>query len=470
MPERPRIAVRDDSARLFDTAKAHQAAARLPQALAIFDTLLLRHPSVPELHVSRAQIHLQCRRFEEALAAAERAMALAPDDAEVKNLHGLILTSLGRHEAAQQSFERALAFAPDHAGIHNDKGLGLQQAGRPLEALAEFDRAAALQPDCGDWIVNKGMSLLSLGRFSEGWPLYETRMRRAAHPVLLPGDGPRWTGQDIAGKTLLLCAEQGYGDTIQFCRYARLAVARGARVILAVPDRLTRLLRSLGGSVQIVDQKSAVPSCDYRALLLSLPHIFRTQLDNVPGSVPYLHPEPERTTAWARRIGGEGFRIGIAWQGDRRLDVDIGRSPPLALFAALAEVPGVRLISLQKFDGLDQLQGLPPDMPVEILEDFDSGPDGFVDTAAVMANLDLVITSDTAIAHLAGALARPTWVVLKHVPDWRWLLEREDTPWYPGMRLFRQPAPGDWHSVFAAMHAQLGSAVRARPAATLPGF
>jgi hypothetical protein len=222
-------------------------------------------------------------------------------------------------------------------------------------------------------------------------------------------------------------------------------------------------MRSLGPDVQISAEESALTGYDYHCPLMSAPHAFGTGIDNVPARVPYLHAEPDRAAQWRRRIGETGFKIGISWQGNELSPVDRGRSLPVGWFRSLATLPGVRLISLQVGPGREQLRELPGDMIVEDLgEDFDRGPDAFVDSAAAMHSLDLIVTSDTALAHLAGALGLPTWVVLQFAPDWRWLRSRDDSPWYPTMKLFRQPTPGRWDEVFEAVRTGLVSMSAAR--------
>ena len=269
---------------------------------------------------------------------------------------------------------------------------------------------------------------------------------------------------------MLISAEQGLGDTLQFCRYLPLLEAKGARVILAVQGRIREIVKTLSPTLVTVAKGEvakggALPAADYHCWLMSLPLALGTRPETVPAKVPYLHADAARVEQWKRRIGGEGFRIGIAWQG-RLSRVDSGRSFAASEFVVLSKLPNVRLISLQKNLGAEQLARLPAGMQVETLdEDYDSGPDAFLDTAAVMMTLDLVISADTAIAHLAGALGRPVWAALKYAPDWRWLLDRSDTPWYPTMRLFRQRARGDWKGVFQAMAKELTSLVHKKSSA-----
>ncbi|MGD0143292.1 MAG: glycosyltransferase family 9 protein, partial [Rhizomicrobium sp.] len=289
------------------------------------------------------------------------------------------------------------------------------------------------------------------------WRLYEWRKKRFSPEVSRDYPQPVWLGEeDIEGKTLFVYAEQGLGDTIQFCRYAQLAEVKGANVIFAVQDELIPLLGKLTDGITIMGWKAPPPPFDLQTSLLSMPLAFGTDENNIPATVPYLQPGPDLVAKWRKFLGNDGYRVGICWQGKKDTPIDKGRSFPLRCLEGLSKIPNLRLISLQKNDGVEQLRGLPPGMKVETLgENFDAGPGAFVDTAAVMESLDLVVTTDTAIAHLAGALARPVWVALKHVPEWRWLLGRADSPWYPTMKLFQQPTDDDWRSVFAAMETEL---------------
>ena len=248
------------------------------------------------------------------------------------------------------------------------------------------------------------------------------------------------------------------GDLIQFARFLPLLARRGAKVTFGAPANIIRLLQPLSTQIELLGSLKSDKVYDFQCALMSLPLWFGTDLNSIPDQIPYLKPEADLAARWKRRIGDQGFKIGIAWQGNPAGKIDRGRSYPLSELVPLARIPGVRLISLQKYHGLDQLAHLPSDVTVETLgDDFDSGQDAFIDTAAVMSHLDLIITLDSSIAHLAGALGCRTWVALKYVPDWRWLLDRDDSPWYPSLRLFRQETDGDWKSVFSRMAKELGS-------------
>jgi hypothetical protein len=266
--------------------------------------------------------------------------------------------------------------------------------------------------------------------------------------------------ENLQGRHLLVYSEQGLGDVIQFVRYLPLLLQRGCKITFLTPEKLARLFRHAIPGLNISGTPRGLDGIDAQAALISLPYLLGTDLSSVPNNVPYLKAEAELEAHWRARIGVHGFKIGISWQGNPRGEIDLGRSIPLKEFARLSHIPGVRLISLQKNVGLDQLADLPNDTKVESLDTLDNGADAFVDTVAVMTNLNLIITCDTSIAHLAGALGRPTWVALKHVPDWRWMLDREDSPWYPTMRLFRQPQRDDWASVFSKMDGALRALIR----------
>jgi len=349
--------------------------------------------------------------------------------------------------------------APDLAIAYYNRGNVLKGMQRLPEAVRSFDRAIELAPDFEDAHKNRATTTLLMGNFERGWELYERRNAGATtpHSGHLPGGD-----ENLQGKALLIRAEQGLGDTIQFCRYALLAAARGADVTLAVQDPLVTLLKCLQPRVTITGMGTPSSGFDYHVPLLSLPRLFRTRMNNIPATIPYLAADSNRIETWKKRIGTSGYRIGICWQGAAGGEVDVGRSFPVRHFETIAGISGLRLISLQKNAGVEQLLDLPSAMRVETFGDaLDAGPDAFVDTAALMESLDLVITSDTAVAHLAGALGRPVWVALSHVPDWRWLMDRKDSTWYPTMTLFRQPARGDWAGIFAAMRTSLSDLLSA---------
>jgi hypothetical protein len=258
---------------------------------------------------------------------------------------------------------------------------------------------------------------------------------------------------------LLVFAEQGLGDTLMMCRYLPLLVEQGGEVTFMVRRSMFEILRGVSAGMQFVDAPPAGRRFDFQVGVMSLPLRFSTDLSTMPARTPYLNADAQKVADWKRVIGDHGFKIGIAWQGNPNVKIDFGRSLPLREFYPLSQLPNVRLISLQKDHGLDQLKDMPAGMHVETLgEDFDGGPDAFADTAAVMQSLDMIVTSDTAIPHLAGAMRRPVWVALKSIPEWRWMLDRPGSPWYPDMRLFRQTKAGSWREVFERMADELRQA------------
>jgi hypothetical protein len=305
--------------------------------------------------------------------------------------------------------------------------------------------------------LNRAIAALLTGDFATGWPDYEYRLdeKNGAKRKFI-AHRPVWGGECIERKRLIVYEEQGLGDIIQFSRYLNRLSEMGADVTFLVRPSVHRLLRPFTTAVRLVEKQPPGERFDVQCALLSLPGAFRTTVNTIPSDVPYLTAEEALVAKWRQQIGMQGLKIGIAWQGNPAGRIDRGRSIPLRCFRPLLETPNVRLISLQKTHGLEQLADLPAGMRVESLgEEFDSGPDAFIDTAAVMASLDLIVTSDTSVAHLAGALGRPVWVGLKWAPEWRWLLDRSDSPWYPTMKLFRQPKREDWDSVFSDMTSDL---------------
>ena len=437
---------------------------RYVEALDSFDAALGLTPKAADLWNSRAGALRKLGRLEESAAAAREALRLKPRFAEAALNLGTALLKLDRVEEALAAYEAASETRPGYDEALNGQALALRALGRLDAAAAAFEDAIRLGND--EAIANAGCLALSLGDFERGWEGYEARwLEGKSIAETLGASFPAWGGPGRSGERVLVMNDHGLGDTIQFCRYLPLMAAAGAETTFLCPPRLHRLMSGIVG-IRLAAQRDADERFDAQIAISSLPHAFKTRLDSIPASVPYLVAEPDRTRRWSERIGAAGFKIGIVWQGNPNPEVDMSRSVPLAAFAPLAAIPGVRLISLQKGHGVDQLADLPAGMRVETLgDDFDAGPDAFVDTAAAISALDLVVTCDTSVAHLAGALAWPAWVALKQDAEWRWLRERDDSPWYPTLRLFRQTQRGDWRDVFAAMAAELELRVASRGAA-----
>lgn len=437
---------------------ALNALGRYADALACCDKALAIQPDYVQALYNRGCTLDALARYDEALACYDRVLVLDPENAEAHNNRGVALDTLGRSGEALASFAKALAIRPDYAEALNNRGSALAELDRPVEALASYDAALAIDPDYGECHWNRGLVRLRQGSLAPGWEDYEWRRRTDGWE---PRDfaGPEWDGAAGPGRRVLLYAEQALGDTLQFARFARTVAAAGNDVILEVQPALARLLRTLSG-VTVIGRGAPLPAFECHLPLMSVPHLLR--LPDVTTDGPYLAAEPERTGHWRDAIGTHGFRVGIAWRGNPKAPGP-SRAIPLPTYAPLSRVGGVRLISLQKGDDVAELAGLSDGMTVETLgQTFDDGADAFLDTAAVMMSLDLVITSDTSIAHLAGALGRPVWIALRHVPDWRWMSQGEATPWYPSARIFKQTRAGDWDGVFARIVAELAQRVDAR--------
>lgn len=423
---------------------------RFEAALADFDRILVQEPRNTDIWSDRGQALCSLFRFDEALESLERALAMDPRSVKALHNRGIVLWNMDRFEEALDSYDRALRAAPDVPQIQTSRANALAALGRLEDAMAVHDAIAARLPDFAQGRWNRAQCMLQMGRWKEGFAEFEWRKRQPESAWRFPARSrPEWLGkEDLSGKTLLIRAEQGLGDTLQFVRYGALAQARGARVIVAVQPELKRLLRNgLSGADAVIGLDEPEPPHDFQTAMMSLALAFGTEVENVPAAVPYIKAEEGLSAAWRGKLGAHGFKIGVAWHGSLYSG---GRSFPLAALADIAKLAGIRLFSLQKGAGSEQLRRLPPGMRVEELGPaYDAGD--FAETAASIAALDLVITCDTAIAHLAGALGRPAWVALKHAAEWRWLVGRGDSPWYPTVRLFRQPVAGDWQSVFAAM-------------------
>jgi tetratricopeptide (TPR) repeat protein len=440
----------------YNLGVAQQVLGRLDDAMAGYRQTLRLQPAHAEAHNNLGYALAQQKQTDEAAAHYRQAVNLKPDYFEAYQNLGILSRQQGRLEEAVESFQFTVRLNPDHAAAHYDLGLALAGLGRREGALASFERALQLRPDYADAHFGRALSWLLKGEFERGWPEYEWRWRCGNSPPN-PHRQPLWDGSPLDGRTILLHTEQGLGDTFQFIRYAPLVKRRGGKALLECPASLVSLLAQSPGIDAVIARGSAVPVVDVQAPLLSLPGIFGTTFASIPAETPYLFADPALVEHWRRQLVSiPAFKIGIAWQGDVNFLWDRQRSIPLNCFAALARVPGVQLLSLQKGAGREDLAFLPSDITVADLADrIDETCGAFMDTAAVMKNLDLVVTSDTSIAHLAGALGVQTWVGLACAADWRWLLRRDDSPWYPTMRLFRQAKPGDWDGVFARMAAEL---------------
>jgi tetratricopeptide (TPR) repeat protein len=430
-----------------------QDAARLVDAEASYRIAIGLQPDHARAHNNLGCVlHMQ-GKLQDALVAYRRALDLDAGLPQANQNYAAIVRDAGALERAAAAYLRHTAAHPGDAMAFNDLGNAYRELGRHQDALAAYERALALAPGLAQAHFSRSFVLLLLGDYSAGWRDYEWRWRISAFngPVLRFSQ-PIWDGSRIEGSTLLLHAEQGLGDTLQFVRYASRAAERCESVILECQPELVALLRSTAGLGRVLAKGEPLPPFVAHAPLMSLPALFGTTLDNIPWSGPYVHADPERVAAWRDAIAEPGLKVGLVWAGRPQQWDDRKRSISLHLLAPLARVPRVAFYSLQV--GVAATQAARPPESMRLI-DVAARIKDFSDTAAIVAGLDLVITIDTSVAHLAGAMGVPVWVLVAHAPDWRYHLVRSDNPWYPTMRLFRQERDGDWNGAIEQVAAAL---------------
>ena len=418
-------------------------------ALAAYERVIAAKSDYAEGHVNRGVVLQELGRHDEALAACDRAIAIRPEYAEAFFNRGNVLKIEERFDAALDSYDRAIAIKPAYAEAHCDRAGVLLELGRVGEAVASYERATTIQPEFSEANYNRSLALLLQGDYSEGWPLYEWRWKNAAR---LLGEAraiaaPLWLGNEsIAGKTILLYNEQGFGDTLQFCRFAKSVADLGATVILEVQAPLVSLLSSLDGPFRVVSEGSSPSGFDYHCPLLSLPAALKITIDTIPAPPRYVHSDPGKVALWRTRLGDRHRpRIGLAWSGNPLQGHDRNRSARLADW--IGYLPrDFEYCCLQKEIRAADREVLAQNPWIST---FEAEWSDFSDTAALCECVDLVLSVCTSAAHLSAALGRPTWVVLAFNADWRWLVGREDSPWYPTARLYRQPVRGAWGEVLA---------------------
>jgi tetratricopeptide (TPR) repeat protein len=432
---------------------ALHAAGRFEEAAASYRNALQLAPDHPEILYNLGNALLELGRVEEALANFDEVLSKNPSHVGALVNRGNALLRFNRIFEALSSYDRALAAMPGHPQILTNRGHALRRLDRPLEALADFEAALAMGPEFAEAHFEAAMTRLTLGDFDAGWRAYEWRWKTgvfAGQRRQLPA--PLWLGDaPVSGKTILLHAEQGFGDTIQFIRYAPLLASRGARVVCEMQPELQSLLSQLE-DIEIIAQGDPLPAFDLHCPLLSLPLAFRTRVETIPAAVPYLAASAQRLAHWRGRLLQGSPCAGFVWSGSPAHKNDLNRSIPLARLAALFEDPPLRCFSLQselREADAEVLRRLPR------LVHLGGEPRDFADTAAVISLLDVVVTVDTAVAHLAGALGKPVVILLPYAADFRWMRDRDDTPWYPSAKLLRQPAFGDWDSVIERLADEL---------------
>lgn len=424
------------------------------EALNCFDQALAREPSLVMALNNRGVVLRDLLQFDEAIASHRQAIALQPELVSAWNNLGLALKEAGRIEEALVAFDRALELEPAHALAWANKGVTLQAQQQSQHALVCYERALALRPDWPDLLWNQSHALLSLGEFEAGWHLFESRWTAQGTGMRLPHPVSRqWQGQDPAGKTILVYHEQGLGDSLQFCRYLPGLAQRGATVLLQVPPALTRLMRSLPGVTQVIERGQDLPAFDWHCPMMSLPLCMGAAPLDSAWSAPYLQADPLAVDAWTRKLGPRRRpRVGLVWSGGFRPDqpelhaTNQRRNLPLHVMAGILR-SDLEFYSLQKGEAAErELQEAAASVKEMIIDHTDSLHD-FAETAALVAQLDLVISVDTSTAHLAAAMGKPVWLLNRFDSCWRWRLSPVHSPWYPTLRLFNQPRGGDWLSV-----------------------
>jgi tetratricopeptide (TPR) repeat protein len=440
---------------LFAEAVRHHRAGRLDRAVACYRRVLAL-ADLAEVHFNLGAALAAQGQADDAIACYRRAVARKPDYLAAHTNLGRALKDRGLLDDAVACYRRALDLKPDLPQAHYNLGNALKALGRSDAAIASYRRAIARDADYVDAHTNLSMALLAQGDMAAGWPEYEWRWRGPLLGERRDFAQPQWRGEPAAGRTLLIHAEQGFGDTLQFCRFVPLAAARGLRVVMEVQPALLRLLRDMPRADLVIARGAPLPPFDLHCPMMSLPLALGTTVATIPSATAYLHADAAQAASWRTRLDAvahQGLRVGLVWAGKSYSHapalaaVDRRRSLDPRLLAPVFDLPGAHFVSLQK-DGPPPPAGTRPSDFMDEMRDF-------ADTAALVANLDLVVAADTAVAHLAAALGRPVWLLSRFDSCWRWLEGRADSPWYPTLRLYRQPRPGDWPAVIAAVAADL---------------
>lgn len=430
---------------LSDNGRWAEAAASFAEAIRI-------QPDTAAFHSNRGNALKELGDLDGAAAELKTAIALQPENAEAHNNLGAVYSEQELHEAAVECYLKAIALNPRYGDAYTNMGNSLFATGNPERAVESCRKAVEVAPESPAAHWNLAVALLRTGNFEVGWPEHEWRLHTKLKFPKRPFPQPQWKGEDLAGRTILLHCEQGFGDGIQNVRYVKLVARRGGRIVLECHPELRRLFDRYPGADQVIARGEPLPDFDMHCPLSSLPYACRTRLDTIPADVPYLRPETERVNRWRKRLRGPDLKVGLVWAGNPTHPNDRTRSIRLDQLAPLAAIPGVEFHSLQKGPAAEQALHPPAGMR---LVNHSGELDDYVDTAALVSQLDLVIAVDTSVAHLSGALARPTWVLLPFVADCRWLIGRSDSPWYPTMRLFRQQARERWDRAIEELAADL---------------
>ncbi len=430
---------------------------RLEEALASFDKAIALKPDNARAHNNRGAVLNDLRRIDDALISYEKAIALNPSYAGAFYNRGMAMHDSKRFDHALASYDNAISLWPEYAEAHHNRGVVLQDLRRLDEAISAYDKAIELRPDRAESYANQGFCYLQMGRFGEGWPLREWRRKLPIPVGNRSFQQPLWLGrEDISKKTLFVHWEQGFGDTIQFCRYGKLLKARGVNVVMSVQEPLYRLLTQMSPEIGIINQNAVPASFDYHCPMMTLPLALATTLRTIPTESRYIFSDERLRRTWDANLPSRTKpRVGIVWRGSATHKNDRNRSIDLEVLAPIFS-PDAHWVSLQ-YDG-GPSDKASPGLP-QLISYAGMWKD-FADTAAVIDCLDLVITVDTSVAHLAGAMGKPVWILLPYNSDWRWLLDRDDSPWYPSARLFRQNRSESWDDVISSVRAAVSEFIQ----------
>lgn len=431
---------------------------RLPEAISHFQRACKARPRDADARSNLGTALYTTGQLEEAIKALRRALKINPKLLEAELNLGSAYRRLGQNEEAGQAFQRALRLAPNSAEAWCGIGIVARNKGDYEAAMRAYDKALELDPNLEEALSSRGCLQLMLGNFEDGWEGYESRWIYEHRPIPISDSKFDLSKTEtIKGKKVLVVNDHGLGDTIQFFRYIILLVKAGADVTFAGPPKMQRLLSSSGVKITFRDTEDLSGTFDAAVAISSLPRAFSTRLETIPADMPYLAAEPEKAAFWQERMAGSGLKIGLCWRGNKDFRVDPRRSFQPTAMMPLTEVEGAQFYSLHMDVAEGELLYALAKRVTVFGDDFDRGPDAFIDTAAVMENLDLIITCDTSIAHLAGALGKPAWVLLRHHAEWRWLTERDDSPWYPSLRLLRCNPGDDWVALFKTITSEINT-------------
>jgi tetratricopeptide (TPR) repeat protein len=429
--------------------KTEEAEATLGQSIAL-------QPDSADAHNNMGNALTDKGDLGAAIDSYKRALQIKPDFADAYYNMGVALKDNEDPDGAIDSYQKALKIRPDYAEAYNNLGHTLSEEGKLNSAIDNLKQAIKIKPDFADAFHNLSYPYFLRGSVEKGFNFYESRLRQTKPTVAPARSNLVWDGEkSLSGKHFVIYEEQGLGDMIQFCRYLPLLEQKGANITFKVKSNLHALLQTMDSNSRFVTSFPEENKIDFEAPLMSVPHLLGTSLETIPATNPYLFADQEKIQTWGERVSTDRFKVGICWQGST-VKAAVGRSFPLSLFEGISRIPNVELISLHKGEGEAQITGIDFDLTT-LGHDFDAGQDAFFDTAAVMMNCNLIITCDTSIAHLAGAIGRPTWLALKQTPHWVWMLDRPDSPWYPTITLYRQKSRGDWVDVFDTIERDLRS-------------